>query len=68
MTTCKKDDGPLCQKTRFFIPSKEMGLSLDIWCSTKASKGLLQDIYLILELLHHKRKPLIKTVVAGSFF
>lgn len=30
MTTCKKDDGPLCQKTRFFIPSKEMGLSLDI--------------------------------------
>ena len=43
-----------------FFASKGVGLSLDIWPSRK---GLLQNIYLILDLLYHKCNSLIMTVV-----
>ena len=54
-------------KFHIFIANKVVGLSLDIWRSRKAFKGLLQNIYLSL-LLYHKRNPLIMTVVDSSIF
>ena len=65
---CKQDESLSHQKSRLFIASKRVGLSLDIWCSRKALKGLLQNIYLRLELLHHKHNLLIATVVDDSIF
>ena len=52
----------------FFIASKGEGLSLDVWHSRKNFKCLLQNIYLLLDLLYRKRNPLITTVVDGSIF
>ena len=49
-----------------FIAGKGVALSLDIWPSRKALKCLLQNILLMLDLLHHKRNPPIKTAVDVS--
>ena len=65
MIMCKKDD---MKKSRFFIASKGLGLSSDIWPSRKALKGSLQNIYLMLDLLCHKGNPLITAVVDDSIF
>ena len=64
MAMCKKDDW---QKTSFFIASKGVDLSSDIWPS-RSLKGSLQNIKLMLDLLCHKRNSLITTVVDGSGF
>ena len=48
-----------------FIASKGVDLSLDI-SRHKKPKDLLQNIYLMLELLYHKRDHLIITAVDGS--
>ena len=53
MTMFKKDDRLPHQKSKFFIASKGVGLTLDIWPLKKALKGLLQNIYLMLDLLYH---------------
>ena len=68
MTTCRKGDRLPHQKSRFFIASRGVGLSLDVWPSRKALKRLFQNICLLLDLLYHKRKPLIATAVDGSIF
>ena len=63
---CKKDNGLSHQKSmkfHIFIASKTVVLSLSIGLTRKALKGLLQNIYLMLELLYHKRNPLITTVL-----
>ena len=62
MSMCKKDDR---QKSSFFIASKGVDLSSDIWLS-RSLKGSLQDITLMLGLLCHKPNSLITTVVDGS--
>ena len=62
------DDRPLYQKSRFFITSRRVGLSLYISHSRKALKCLLQNIYLLLDLLYHKHNPLIITNVEDSIF
>ena len=64
MAMCKKDDR---QKTSFFIASKGVDLSSDIWPS-RSLKGSLQNIKLMLDLLCHKRNSLITTVVDCSGF
>ena len=58
----------LHQKRRFFIASKGVGLSLDILPSIKALKGLLQNIYLMLDLVCCELNLLFTTVVDGSIF
>ena len=40
ITMCKKDDRSPHQKSRFFISSKGVGLSLDAWPSRKTWKHL----------------------------
>ena len=55
-------------KFHIFIASKVVDLSLDIWCLRKALKGLLQNIYLMIELLYHKHNPFITTVVYKTTF
>ena len=67
MTMCKKDDRPPQQKSTVFTASK-VGLSLDICPSRKILKRLLQNIYLMLDLLYHKRNTFIMTVADGSIF
>ena len=62
MVMCKKDDR---QKSSFFVSSKVVDLSSDIWPSRNL-KGSLQNIKLMLDLLRHKRISLIITVVDGS--
>ena len=62
----KKWQTPLQEK--IFIGSKGESLSLDIWPKRKALKRLLQNIDLMLDLLCHKRNPLIRTVVDGRVF
>ena len=55
MTTSKKDDRLSHQssiKVPHFIASKRVGLSLGTTPSRRPSKSLLQNIYLMLELLH----------------
>ena len=64
MTMCKKDDK---QNSKFFIASKWVGLSSDIWPSRKTLKGSLQNIYLMLDL-YCKGNPLITAVVDDSIF
>ena len=68
MTMCRKDGRLPHQESRFFLPSKRVGFSLDIRLSRKALKALLQSIYLILDLLHYKHNPHTTTVVDGSIF
>ena len=41
---------------------------LDTWPSRKALKRLLQNMYLMLDLLYYKRIPLIMIVVYDSIF
>ena len=41
-TMCKKDDRPPHPKRKFFIASKQVGLSLDIWPYRKALKRLIR--------------------------
>ena len=53
----------IVEKILIFIASKEVGLTLK-----KSLKRLLQNIYLMLELLYHKHNPLIVTTVHGIFF
>ena len=65
MTMYNKDDR---QKSRLFIASQEAGLSSYIWPSRKALKISLQNIYLMLDLLYHKGKPLITDAVDDSIF
>ena len=64
----KKFDRLPHQKSRFFITNKGVGLSLDIWSSRKALNCLLQNIYLMLDLLYYKCNPLVTTAVDGSIF
>ena len=66
MTMCKKDDRLLHQNTKFFVASKGIGLSLDT--RSREDLGLLQNAYLMLELLNHKRNPLITNVADDSNF
>ena len=70
MTICKNNGWSSHQNRRktFFFASKEVGLALDIWRSRKALKRLLQNIYLMLEILYHKHNPLITTAVYKSTF
>ena len=65
MTMCKKDD---MKMSRFFIASKGVGLSSDVWPSRKALKGSLQNIYMMLDLLYHKGNPLITAIVDDGIF
>ena len=65
---CKRDDRPWNQKNRFFIASKRIGLPLYISTSMKALKCLLQNIYLLLDLLYHKDNPFITTTVENNIF
>ena len=65
---CKQDDKSSHQnsiKFHIFIASKGVRLSLNIW-RYKKPLDLLQNIYLMLELLYHNRNHLITTVVDGS--
>ena len=64
---CKRDDRPPNQKNRFFIAS-EIGFPLYISTSMKALKYLLQNIYLLLDLLYHKHNPFITTTVENNIF
>ena len=41
---------------------------LNVWPSRKTLKGLLKNIYLMLELLHHKRNRVLTTAVDGRVF
>ena len=68
MTMSKKDDRLSHQKSRFFLASKGVGLSLDIWLSRKALEGLLQNMIMMLDLLYHKCNSLITAVLDGSAF
>ena len=64
---CKNDDLSSHQssiKVPVLIESKGVGLSSEIL----KAKGLLQNVYLMLELLYHKRNPLTTTAVYGSIF
>ena len=63
---CKKDDRALHHKSRFFIVSQGVGLSLDTCLSRKALKRVLQNIYLTLDLLYNKHNPLLTIAVDGS--
>ena len=65
---CKTFDRPPNQKNRFFIASKRIGLPLYISTSMKALKCLLQNIYLLLDLLYHKHNPFIATTVENNIF
>ena len=68
-TMCKKNDKLPYQKSTFFIASKGVvDLSLDIWPSRTALKGWLQNTYLTLDLVYHKRNPLFMTIVDASVF
>ena len=55
--TCREKRWPSCEKDmlllhqKFFFVCKEVGLSLDIWITRKVLKSLLQNIYLLLDLL-----------------
>ena len=62
MAMCKKDDK---QKSSFFIVSKGVNLSSDIW-PPRSLEGSLQNIKLMLDLLCHKRNSLITTALDGS--
>ena len=64
----KKMTGCRIRRVGFFIAYKVVGLSLNIWPSRKALKCLLQNIYLMLDLLYCKCNPFIVTVVDGSIF
>ena len=61
-----KDDRSPHQKSRFFIGSKVVDLSLDVWPLRKALKPFLQNICLLLDLLYHKCKTLITIAGYGS--
>ena len=65
---CKKDDRAPHHKSRFFIASQGVGLSLDTCLSRKALKRVLQNIYLTLDLLYNKHIPLFTIAVDGSIF
>ena len=65
MAMCEKDDNPAHQKGRFFIASKKLVLSLDIYLTLKKSL-IKRFVYPILGLLYHKRYLLIATVVDGA--
>ena len=64
MTMCKNDDRPPDHKSRFFIASKGVSLS----APRKTLKRLLQNIFLMLNLLYHKHNLIIMTVVDVSIF
>ena len=49
---CKKDDRLPHQKSRFSITSKGL--------EAKTSKGSLQNIYMMLDFLYHKRNLLLR--------
>ena len=68
MTICKKGERPSHQKSSFFIAGKGVHLSLKIRLSRKSLKGLLQNTYLMLDLVYHKRNLIITTVVDGRIF
>ena len=59
--------GYTCREQMLQRESKVVVLSLDIWPSRKVLKRLLQNIYLILDLLYDKRNPLT-TVADESIF
>ena len=61
----KKMTGNNIKRVGFLLQAKKY---LDIWSSRKAFKHLLHRMYLMLDLLHHKRIPLITTVAVGSIF
>ena len=63
---CKKDERAPHHKSRFFIGSQGVGLSLDTFLSRKALKRVLQNIYLKLDLLYNKHNPLLTIAVDGS--
>ena len=63
---CKKDDRASHHKSRFFIASQGVGLSLDTCLSRKALKRVLQNIYLTLDILYNKHNPLLTIAVDGS--
>ena len=67
-STCKKDDRALHHKSRFFIVSQGVGLSLDNCLSRQALKRVLQNIYLTLDLLYNKLNPLFTIVVDCCIF
>ena len=62
---CKKDDTAPHHKSRFFIVSQGVGLSLD---SKKTLKRVLQNIHLTLDLLYNKLNPLFTIVVDCCIF
>ena len=65
---CKKDDRASHHKSRFFIASQGVGLSLDTCLSRKALKRVLQNIYLTLDLLYNKHNPLLQLLQMAAFF
>ena len=71
MTICKKDDRLSHQnsiKVQYFYCKQKSKFIFRNLALKKHVKGLLQNIYLLLELLYHKRNVLITTVVDGSIF
>ena len=50
-TTVLKNDKLPHQKSRFFITSKGVDLSLDVWPLRKTLKPFLQNIYVVSDLL-----------------
>ena len=71
MTICK-NNGWLSRQDRrknpyFYCKQRSRPSSRHLTLK-KSLKLLLQNIYVMLELLHHKHNPLITTDVYGSFF
>ena len=65
MTVSKKKDDRLSHQLSKndpnFYANKEMCLSLDIWCSRKAIKCLLKNIWMCSKYYHKCNKPITKT-------
>ena len=68
MTMCKKMTGCRTSKEHVFYCKQRNRFILRHVTLKKALEGLLQNIYLMLELLYHKPNPLIMIVVDGSTF
>ena len=65
MTICKNDDRLLHRKSKFYY-KKRTRFNFRHLTLKKNLKGVLQNIYLIIDLLYCN--PLITTVVDGSIF
>ena len=58
----------IAEKNPYFYCKQRNRFSSRHLVLNKSLKRLLQNIYLMLELLYHKHNPLITTAVYGSIF